>query len=101
MSLYGSLAVRQSQVGKIVAFGTHTPVSASDEVITGLSECEFVVVSMQGAQSLTHMWTTALPSVTTDGSITIVTEKPTSSSNYTPDDASTPWTAVDWVAIGS
>ncbi|MHB8916538.1 MAG: hypothetical protein ACYC4H_00810 [Desulfocucumaceae bacterium] len=91
--------------GYKIARGTLTPATASDTVVTGLATVVAAVASLKGAPSLTHMFVAAdigdqavAPAA---GSILIKTYKPTGAADVTPIAATTPWSAVDWIAIGT
>jgi hypothetical protein len=100
MSLYQSLALTQDQLGKRCASGTFTPTAVDTEIVTGLDLVDCVIVTFKEGTNATHLWSFALPSVTTDGSITVSTQKATAVDDVTPTDASTPWVALSWFAIG-
>lgn len=91
--------------GYKIARGTLTPVSASDTVVTGLATVVAAVASLKGAPSLTHMFVAAdignQAGAPAAGSILIKSYKPTGAADVTPIAATTPWSAVDWIAIGT
>ena len=91
--------------GYKVARGTVTPTSASHTVVTGLTTVVAVVVSFKGAPSLTHMDVAGnigdQAGTPAAGSILITSTKPTATGNVTPIDATTPWSAIDWIAVGT
>ncbi len=88
-----------------IARGTHTSTTASDTVVTGLATVIAVVVSFRGVPSLTHMFNVAdigdQAGAPAAGSILLKSYKPTGSGDVTPIGATTPWAAVDWIAIGT
>lgn len=90
--------------GYKIARGTLTPVSASDTVVTGLSTVVAAVASLKGAPTLTHNIVVAdigdQAGTPVAGSILIKSYKPTGAADCTPVAATTPWSAVDLVAIG-
>lgn len=91
--------------GYKIARGTLTPVSASDTVVTGLATVVAAVASLKGAPTLTHMFVAAdigdQAGAPAAGSILIKSYKPTGAADVTPLAATTPWSAVDWIAIGT
>jgi len=91
--------------GYKIARGTHTPTTGSDTVVTGLSTVVAAVASLKGAPTLTHMLVAAdignQAGAPAAGSIYIKSYKPTTSTDVTPIAATTPWGAVDWIAIGT
>lgn len=91
--------------GYKLARGTLTPDATPKTVVTGLATVVAVVASLKGAPSLTHMFTEASigdqAGSPAAGSIYITTKKPTGSGDVTPIAATTPWGAVDWIAIGT
>ena len=91
--------------GYKLARGTLTPDATPKTVVSGLATVVAVIVSLKGAPTMTHMWTqgdigdqSGSPAA---GSFLVTTTKPTAVDNVTPTAASTPWGAVDWVAIGT
>lgn len=88
-----------------IARGTVTPTSASHTVVTGLDTVVACVVSLKGAPTLTHTLVAGdvgnQSGAPAAGSIIIKSYKPTSSSDTTPVAATTPWSEVDWIAIGT
>jgi hypothetical protein len=88
-----------------LARGTVTPASASHTVVTGLTTVVAAVASLKGAPSLTHLWSGAdigdQAGTPAAGSILIKSKKPTATGDVTPIDATTPWSAVDWIAVGT
>jgi len=91
--------------GYKIARGTLTPATASDTVATGLTTVVAAVASLRGAPSLTHMFNAAdignQAGIPAAGSILIKSYKPTGAADVTPIAATTPWVAVDWIAIGT
>ena len=91
--------------GYKIARGTLTPATASDTVATGLTTVVAAVASLRGAPSLTHMFNAAdignQAGTPAAGSILIKSYKPTGAADVTPIAATTPWVAVDWIAIGT
>ena len=90
--------------GYKIARGTLTQISASDTVVTGLATVVAAVASLKGAPSLTHMFVAAdigtQAGAPAAGSILIKSYKPTGAADVTPLAATTPCSAVDWIAIG-
>lgn len=93
-----------SQNNYRLARGTVTPTSASHTVVTGLSSVVAVVASLKGAPVITCDRVAAdigdQAGTPAAGSILIKTYKPTATGDATPAASSTPWVAVDWIAIG-
>lgn len=91
--------------GYKIARGTITPTTASDTVVTGLATVVAAVASLKGAPTLTHMFVAAdigdQAGAPAAGSILIKSYKPTGAADVTPIAATTPWGAVDWIAIGT
>ncbi len=91
--------------GYKIARGTVTPTSASHTVVTGLAAVVAAVASLKGAPTLTHLITAAdigdQAGAPAAGSILIKSYKPTGAADVTPIAATTPWGAVDWIAIGT
>lgn len=91
--------------GYKIARGSTTPVSSSDTVVTGLATVVAVFVSFKGAPTLTHMFNAGdigdQAGTPAAGSFLLKSYKPTASGDVTPTASSTPWAAVDWVAIGT
>lgn len=91
--------------GYKIARGTITPTTASDTVVTGLATVVAAVASLKGAPTLTHMFVAAdignQSGAPAAGSILIKSYKPTAAADCTPIAATTPWGAVDWIAIGT
>jgi len=87
-----------------IARGTITPTTASDTVVTGLTTVVAAVASLKDAPTLTHMLVAAdigdQAGTPAAGSILIKSYKPVSSADVTPTAATTPWGAVDWIAVG-
>ena len=100
-----NLAVAGVAAGYKVARGTITPTTGSDTVVTGLATVVAAVASLKGAPSLTHMFVAAdignQAGAPAAGSIIIKSYKPTGAADVTPIAATTPWSAVDWVCIGT
>jgi len=88
-----------------VARGSLTPAAASETVAAGLSTVVAAVASLKGAPSLTHMFVVAdigdQAGAPAAGSIYIKSYKPTGAADVTPVAATTPWSAVDWIAVGT
>ncbi|MNF87108.1 hypothetical protein D3C84_695660 [compost metagenome] len=97
--------IRGAGAGYKIARGTVTPTSASHTVATGLTTVVAAVASLRGAPTLTHLWVGAdvgnQSGTPAAGSILIKSWKPTASGDVTPVAATTPWGAVDWIAIGT
>ena len=91
--------------GYKVARGTVTPTSGSHTVVTGLTAVVAAVASLKGAPSLTHMFTASdvgdQAGTPAAGSILVKSYKPTGVADVTPIAATTPWSAVDWICIGT
>lgn len=104
MALYGALAVLAAGAGKVIAFGTVTPTSAAETVVTGLSNVDFSIASLRDLGVITHDRSGAdvgdQAGSPAAGSIIIRSQKPTDTTLTTPIPATTPWVAVDWIAIG-
>ena len=85
-----------------MASGTHTSVTASDTVVTGLREVLFAFVTLTSDPVLTaDRATVATPDqVSSPGNITVKTWMPTSVSNPTPIAATTFTKTVAWIAFG-
>jgi hypothetical protein len=87
------------------ARGTTTPTSAAHTVATGLTTVVAVVASFKGAPTLTHMLLAAdvgnQAGAPAAGSFILRGYKPTAVGDVTPIAATTPWGAVDWIAIGT
>lgn len=101
----GAFSVSAAAAGYKIARGTVTPTSGSHTVATGLTTVVAAVASLKGAPTLTHMLVAAdignQSGAPAAGSILIKSYKPTSSSDVTPIAATTPWGAVDWIAVGT
>lgn len=100
-----NLLIQGVAAGYKIARGTVTPVSASDTIATGLAIVVAVIVSFKGAPSLTHMFNygdvgnqAGAPAA---GSFLLKSSKPTGAADVTPIASTTPWSAVDWIAIGT
>ena len=91
--------------GYKTARGTITPTTASDTVVTGLTTVVAVVASLKGAPTLTCMFVAAdignQAGAPAAGSILIKSYKPTAAADVTPLASTTPWSAIDWIAIGT
>ena len=91
--------------GYKIARGTVTPVSASDTVVTSLATVVAVIVQFKGAPTVTHMFNAGdigdQAGTPAAGSFLLKSYKPTATGDVTPTASSTPWSAVDWVAIGT
>jgi len=88
-----------------IARGTVTPASATETVVTGLATVVAVVASLKGAPTLTHLLVAGdvgnQAGAPAAGSIYIKSYKPTAAADVTPIAATTPWGAVDWIAVGA
>jgi hypothetical protein len=88
-----------------VARGTVTPASATETVVTGLTTVVAVVASMKADPITTQSAVTATigdqAGTPAAGSVIIKTWKYTSTSNPTLIASTTPWAAVDWIAVGT
>lgn len=91
--------------GYKIARGTATPTTASDTIATGLATVVAVIVSFKGAPSLTHMFNYGdignQAGAPVAGSFLLKSSKPTGVADVTPINSTTPWSAVDWIAIGT
>lgn len=91
--------------GYKIARGTITPVSGQDTVVTGLATVVAAVASLKGAPTLTCMFVAAdignQAGSPAAGSIYIKSYKPTATGDVTPIASTTPWSAIDWIAIGT
>ena len=91
--------------GYKIARGTATPTTGSDTIVSGLATVVAVVVSLKGAPSLTHFMSAGdigdQAGTPAAGSFLLKSYKPTGSGDVTPSAATTPWGAVDWIAIGT
>lgn len=91
--------------GYKVARGTITPATASDTVVTGLATVVAAVASLKSAPSLTCMFVAAdignQTGTPAAGSILIKSYKPTGAADVTPIASTAPWSAIDWIAIGT
>jgi len=100
-----NLLVQGVAAGYKIARGTITPVSESDTVVTGLATVVAAVASLKGAPTLTCMFVAAdignQAGAPAAGSIYIKTYKPTGAADVTPISSTTPWSAIDWIAIGT
>jgi len=100
-----NLLVQGVAAGYKIARGTITPVSESDTVVTGLATVVAAVASLKGAPTLTCMFVAAdignQAGAPAAGSIYIKTYKPTATTDVTPTSSTTPWSAIDWIAIGT
>lgn len=91
--------------GYKLARGIDTPTSGSITVVSGLATIVAVVVQLQDAPTLTHMFSqgdigdqAGSPAA---GSFLLVSQKPTGSGDVTPIAATTPWGDVAWIAVGT
>lgn len=100
-----NLLLQGVAAGYKLARGTVTPTSGSHTVATGLATVVAAVACLKGAPTLTHMFVAAdigdQAGAPAAGSILIKSYKPTTSGDVTPIAATTPWSAVDWIAIGT
>ena len=97
--------VRGQDVAQI-ASGTVVPTTGSDTIVTGIGRIlTAAIASLKGAISLTHMNSTVSigdqAGSPAAGSIIITHTKPTGVADVTPVAATTPWSAVDWVAYAA
>lgn len=95
-----------SQVGGFrMARGQKSTASASDTVVTGLSNVVIAIANLESAPVIGCMWATAAigdqAGTPAAGSILIKTWMPTSNSDPTPLAATTFTKVVSWLAIGS
>src|SRR5574341_192493 len=104
-STISSTIVQGVAAGYKVARGSVTPTSASHTVVTGLTTVVAVVVQFKGAPTLTHMFNSGdigdQAGTPAAGSFLLKSYKPTASGDVTPIASTTPWAAVDWIAIGT
>lgn len=98
-------AIQGAAVGYKIARGVVTPTSASHTVVTGLATVVAAIAQLNGAPTMTHMFTEAdigdQAGTPAAGSILVLSQKPTASGNVTPIASSTPWGEVGWIAIGT
>ena len=91
--------------GYKIARGTITPTAGTETIETGLTTVVAAVASLKGAPTLTHMFVVAdigdQAGAPVAGSIYIKSYKPTAAADVTPLAATTPWSAVDWIAVGT
>ena len=86
--------------GKKIVSGSFTPAAGTGtETVTALNKIDHVVLVMRDVD-LTHMWTTADPAGGNANQFTWAADKPTTNLDTTPIAATTPWNAVDYIAIG-
>lgn len=99
-----SLLVQGIAAGYKIARGTATPTSASFTVATGLNTVVAVLVQFKGAPTITHMINAGdigdQAGAPAAGSFLLKSYKPTAVADATPIASTTPWSAVDWIAIG-
>lgn len=104
MALIGTLKELVASEGKAIAAGVATPTDGNLTVVTGLSNVDFAVCSLNGDPIITCMFAHAdvgnQSGAPAAGSILIVTEKPTAVNDVTPVAATTPFVDVNWIAIG-
>ena len=99
MALYQAIGVVGDQKGKTVAFGMHTPTTADEEIVTGLSVVDHCGVSLAGSAAITHTVSIAEPA-STAGVIRLRNYKPTATTNPTPIASSSIERGVGWWAVG-
>lgn len=91
--------------GYKIARGVTTPTTASDDVVSGLATVVAVVVSLQDTPTMTMMFASGSigdqAGTPAAGEFTLVTKKPTGAADVTPINSTTPWGAVNWIAIGT
>lgn len=101
----GTLLVNGVAAGYKIARGTVAVGAASKDVDTGLATVVAAVVSLQSDPTLTHMWSTISvgdqAGTPAAGHIVIKSWKPTAANDVTPIAATTPWGAVNWIAVGT
>jgi len=95
MALSGALAAQLS--GERLAHGSFTPTAASTAIATGLESIRAAVVGFGGLPTQTHIITYCTWSGAT---LTVVCLKPTAVNDVTLIDATTPWSVVEWFAVG-
>lgn len=82
-----------------------TPTATPQTIVAGLATVVAVVAQLQDAPTLTHMFVSVSigdqAGSPAAGSFILVTQKPTATGDVTPIDATTPWGAVNWIAIGT
>ena len=88
-----------------IARGVDTPTGGSDTIAAGLATVVAVVVSLEDEPTLTHMWSqgdagdqAGSPAA---GSFILTSSKPTGSGDVSPVAATTPWSPVHWIAVGT
>lgn len=99
MSIVGNLGVVLGQNGKRFATGTVTPASADIQVVTGLANVDEAGVSFAAVPTITHTISVA-EAGTNAADIRIRSFKPTDTTLTTPVAATTPWSLLQWWAIG-
>lgn len=91
--------------GYKVARGITTPTGGSDTIATGLATVVAVVLALEDEPTLTHMWSQGdvgdQAGAPAAGSFILTSSKPTGAADVTPIAATTPWSPVNWVAIGT
>ena len=91
--------------GYRIARGTITPDAASNTVATGLATVVVAVAGFKGAPTDTHNLVVAdignQGGAPAAGSIYIKSYKLPATAGGTPVAATTPWSAIDWIAIGT
>ena len=97
--------VNGQAAGYKLARGVATPTGGSDTIATGLATVVSVVLALEDEPTLTHMFSqgdigdqAGSPAA---GSFILTSSKPTTSTDVTPIAATTPFSPVNWVAIGT
>lgn len=91
--------------GYKLARGVNTPTGGSDTIAAGLATVVAVAVALEDEPTLTHMFSQAdigdQAGSPAAGSFILTSSKPTGAADVTPVAATTPWSPVNWVAIGT
>lgn len=91
--------------GYKLARGVSTPTGGSDTIATTLATVVAVAVALEDEPTLTHMWSQAdigdQAGSPAAGSFILTSSKPTATGNVTPIASTTPFSPVNWVAIGT
>lgn len=98
-------AVAGLTIGMKLARGITTPTGGSDTIVTGLATVVSVVVSLEDEPTLTHMFSQSdigdQAGSPAAGSFILTSSKPTGAADVTPVAATTPWSPINWIAIGT
>lgn len=91
--------------GYKLARGVATPTGGSDTVASGLATVVAVATALEDEPTLTHMWSQAdigdQAGAPAAGSFILTSSKPTGAGDVTPIASTTPFSPVNWVAIGT